>query len=80
MKLRAFSIANVALLAFLTAPVFGAVSSKEVDRFERSGQVLHEMIDASDKGIPKGMLDHAHCVAVIPSLKKGAFGFGGRFG
>ncbi|HWC16746.1 MAG TPA: lipid-binding SYLF domain-containing protein, partial [Terriglobales bacterium] len=56
------------------------VSSKVTDRFERSGQVLQEMIDAPDKGIPKGMLDHARCVAVVPSLKKGGFGLGARFG
>ena len=80
MKPRSISNAAVALLAFWIAPAFAGVSSKEMDRFERSGQVLHEMIDASDKGIPKGMLDHARCVAVVPSLKKGAFGFGGRFG
>ncbi|GEM_PF-845143 len=80
MNLRSISIAAVAVLALLTAPAFAGVSSKEMDRFERSGQVLQEMIDAPEKGIPKGMLDRARCVAVIPSLKKGAFGFGGRFG
>jgi lipid-binding SYLF domain-containing protein len=80
MKLHSISIAAVALLALWTAPAFAGVSSKEMDRFERSGQVLQDMIDAPDKGIPKGMLDHARCVAVVPSLKKGAFGFGGRFG
>jgi len=80
MKLHSISIAAVALLALWTAPMFAGVSSKEMDRFERSGQVLQDMIDAPDKGIPKGMLDHARCLAVVPSLKKGAFGFGGRFG
>ena len=58
----------------------GGVSSKVMDRFERSGQVMQEMIGAPDKGIPKGMLDHARCVAVVPSLKKGGFGLGARFG
>lgn len=80
MKPRSISIAAVVLLAFWTAPADAGVSSKVTDRFERSGQVLQEMIDTPDKGIPKGMLDHARCVAVVPSLKKGAFGFGGRFG
>ena len=56
------------------------ISSKVSDRFERSGQVLEEMIGAPDKGIPKGMLDHARCVAVVPSLKKGGLGLGARFG
>lgn len=58
----------------------GGVSSKVMDRFERSGQVMQEMIGAPDKGIPKGMLDHARCVAVVPSLKKGGLGIGARFG
>ena len=58
----------------------GGVSSKVMDRFERSGQVMQEMISAPDKGIPKGMLDHARCVAVVPSLKKGGLGLGARFG
>jgi len=56
------------------------ISGKVIDRFERSGQVLQEMIGAPDKGIPKGMLDHARCVAVVPSLKKGGLGIGARFG
>src|ERR1700745_3997626 len=56
------------------------VSTKVMDRFERSGQVMQEMIGAPDKGIPKGMLDHARCVAVVPSLKKGGLGLGARFG
>src|SRR5581483_12232439 len=80
MKLHSISAAAVALLVLWTAPAFAGVSSKETDRFERSGQVLQDMIDAPDNGIPKGMLDHARCLAVVPSLKKGAFGFGGRFG
>ena len=69
-----------ALLASTSEVATAGISSKVQDRFERSGQVLQEMIDAPDKGIPKGMLDHARCVAVVPSLKKGGFGFGGRFG
>lgn len=81
MKLHPISVAAaVALVALWTASAFAGVSSKEMDRFERSGQVLQDMLNASDKGIPKGMLDHARCIAVVPSLKKGAFGFGGRFG
>ena len=71
--------ATVLLFSFCQTG-FAGVSSKVTDRFERSGQVLQEMIDAPDKGIPKGMLDHARCVAVVPSLKKGGFGLGARFG
>ncbi|MGK4277513.1 hypothetical protein, partial [Escherichia coli] len=57
-----------ALLACCHNAAVAGISSKVTDRFERSGQVLQEMIEAPDKGIPKGMLDHARCVAVVPSL------------
>jgi lipid-binding SYLF domain-containing protein len=70
----------LALLFSSCECLFAGVSSKVQDRFERSGQVLQEMIEAPDKGIPKGMLDHARCVAVVPSLKKGGLGLGARFG
>jgi lipid-binding SYLF domain-containing protein len=33
-----------------------------------------------DRGIPKDLLQDAECVAVVPSLKNVAFGFGGRYG
>ena len=62
------------------ATAMAAVSSKEQDRFTRSGQVLEEMIQAPDKNLPKGMLDKSRCVAVVPSLKKGGLGVGARFG
>ncbi|HWY71425.1 MAG TPA: lipid-binding SYLF domain-containing protein [Terriglobales bacterium] len=70
----------LALMVSCSRLASAGVSSKVIDRFERSGQVMQEMIDAPDKGIPKGMLDHARCVAVVPSLKKGGFGLGARFG
>jgi lipid-binding SYLF domain-containing protein len=35
---------------------------------------------APDKGIPRDLLSKAHCVAVIPSLKKGGFVFGAQYG
>src|SRR5947209_207627 len=73
-------LAGLALITFACQLTFAGVSGKVTDRFERSGQVLQEMIGAPDKGIPKGMLDHARCVAVVPSLKKGGFGLGARFG
>jgi len=79
--MRGFVTTCTAVALLTSAQIASAgVSSKVVDRFERSGQVLQEMIDAPDKGIPKGMLDHARCVAVVPSLKKGGLGLGARFG
>jgi lipid-binding SYLF domain-containing protein len=33
-----------------------------------------------DKGIPGDLLDKAECVAIVPGLKKGALGIGGKYG
>lgn len=80
MRIRAARNLCPGILVFLCATAFGGVSSKEHDRLVRSGQVLEEMISTPDKNIPKGMLDHAKCVAVVPSLKKAGLGLGGRYG
>ena len=78
LPLRSVLVGIVLMQTGMTA--FAAVSSKEQDRFTRSGQVIEEMIHASDKNLPKGMLDKSRCVAVVPSLKKGGLGVGARFG
>jgi len=42
--------------------------------------VLSELRAAPDKGIPEDLWNKADCVAVIPSVKKAAFVFGGEYG
>jgi SH3 domain-containing YSC84-like protein 1 len=42
--------------------------------------VYRELITATDKAIPKELLDHAKCIAVLPGVIKAAIGFGGRHG
>jgi SH3 domain-containing YSC84-like protein 1 len=50
------------------------------DRIDASKQVLDEILRAPDNTIPNGILKMATCVAVIPSLIKGAFVFGAEYG
>src|SRR5260370_5600421 len=63
----------------LAFPVFAVDQSKERKRLEACGQVLKEILDIPD-GIPKGLLNKAECVIVIPSVLKFAIGIGGSFG
>lgn len=42
--------------------------------------VYRELITASDKAVPKALLDNAKCIAVLPGVIKAAIGFGGRHG
>jgi len=51
-----------------------------VERLQSAGQVLQELDNAPDKGIPDGVFKSAKCVAVVPSMIKGAFIFGGKHG
>jgi len=60
---------------------FGADREIKVeDRLDASTDTLVDMMRASDKGIPQDLLDKAHCVVVVPGMKKAGFIFGGKYG
>jgi hypothetical protein len=46
-------------------------SSEHVDRLKDAAAVLREIMNAPDQSIPQDLLDRAHCVVVVPGLKKG---------
>jgi SH3 domain-containing YSC84-like protein 1 len=54
--------------------------SKATDRAQAAGEVLNEIQAAPDKGIPQEVLGSAQCVAVVPSMLKGGFIVGGKYG
>ena len=43
-------------------------------------RVYRELLQAPDHEIPEELLSKCHCIAVIPRVIKGAFGWGGRHG
>jgi SH3 domain-containing YSC84-like protein 1 len=55
-------------------------NSKAADRIEAAGTVLDEIQNAPDNRIPEEVLGSAECVAVVPSMLKGGFIFGARYG
>jgi SH3 domain-containing YSC84-like protein 1 len=69
---------------FSAGPAFGAddesKDSKAVDRVQTAATVLDEIQSAPDSGIPDNILSKAECVAVVPSMLKGGFVFGGKYG
>jgi SH3 domain-containing YSC84-like protein 1 len=75
-KIMTFSF--VACLAAATS--YAALSKDEVKRFREAGDILTELREVPDKGIPEELWDRAECVVVIPSVKKAAFIFGGEYG
>ena len=66
------------LFAWCMLPL--CAQEKESERLKESHDVLKEILDPPDKGIPRGLLDKAECVIVFPSVKKLALGVGGSYG
>lgn len=66
------------LIMLLAAPLLQA-ASKEEKRLRKCAEVMEEILNIPD-ALPQELLDKAECVAVIPSVKKFALGFGGSYG
>jgi lipid-binding SYLF domain-containing protein len=49
-------------------------------RAERAAQVLSELVSVPDRSPPKGLLNAATCIAVVPGVVQAGLGVGGRFG
>src|ERR1700757_4418765 len=54
--------------------------SKAADRVQAAADVLNEIQSAPDSGIPEDILGRSQCVAVVPSMLKGGFIVGGKYG
>lgn len=69
-------------LAFLPLLLQGAEPANKAvtRRLEDAAVTFSEIMSAPDKGIPRDLLEKAHCVVVVPGLKKGAFIIGGQYG
>ncbi|HST21844.1 MAG TPA: lipid-binding SYLF domain-containing protein [Blastocatellia bacterium] len=68
------------MLFICSAALAGAKRSDEVQRLNRATEVFSEIMKTPDKAIPDDLLDRAECIVVVPGLKKGALGFGGKYG
>jgi lipid-binding SYLF domain-containing protein len=71
----------LAIAGSLRTAVFAEDREVKVDdRLDASAETLSDMMHASDKGIPKDLLDKARCVVVVPGMKKAGFIFGAKYG
>src|SRR6185437_9035230 len=57
-----------------------AKDNEPAKRLDDAAAVFSEVMAAPDKGIPQEMLEHAHCIVIVPDLKTGAFIVGGKYG
>jgi lipid-binding SYLF domain-containing protein len=72
------AVALLPCLLFSVVPSLRAETAAE--RLQESATVLKEILSARDQGIPQDLLDEAHCVAVVPGMKKAAFLVGAKYG
>ena len=78
------SLVTAFMLLVVVAPAAlaagGGKRSDEVQRLQRAAEVFKEIMATPDKAIPDDLLNRSECVAIVPGLKKGALGFGGKYG
>jgi len=58
----------------------GSAREDSTERLQNSANVLREIANAPDKGIPEEVLDGTKCMVVVPHLVKGGFIFGAKHG
>lgn len=80
MKLKSMTF-GLAMTGVLSIPSFAAErESKVADRLNASADTVTDMMRASDKGVPQDLLNKAHCVVVVPNMKKAGFIVGAQYG
>jgi SH3 domain-containing YSC84-like protein 1 len=57
-----------------------AKDNEPAQRLDAAAVVFSQVMDTPDNGIPQEMLEHAHCIVIVPDLKTGAFIVGGKYG
>src|ERR1700676_1383531 len=71
-------------LKLFTALAVGAgILSAESDapaRLAAAADAFKDVMGTPDKAIPQDLLNRAHCIVIIPGLKKGAFIVGAKYG
>jgi len=75
--LRLILIVSFATLSFAADE---PKETKASERVQAAADVLNEIQGAPDKGIPQEVLGSSECVAVVPSMLKGGFIVGAKYG
>jgi lipid-binding SYLF domain-containing protein len=71
-------ITALAVSALIAPAVFAATEADK--RLDAAADLMTDMMQASDKGVPQDLLNRAECVILVPGLKKAGFVFGAKYG
>ena len=77
-----FAMAGLLVLFISFAPTRTAAEERTpgAERIEKAIQVIREMVDLPEEGLPSRLLEKCQGIAVIPGVIKAAYGFGGQYG
>lgn len=76
-------ILTMGTIGLLLSFALGAADKETRDtdrRLDEAAAVFSEIMSTPDKGIPRDLLDKAHCMVIVPGLKQGAFVVGAKYG
>ncbi len=68
------------VLALATGVLLSAHDENPNKRMHNATLSFGELMRTPDKAIPQDLFEKARCVIIVPDLKKGAFGVGGKYG
>jgi len=71
---------DILILILVCGTLRAAEGAKGAERLKKSAEIIEQVMQTPEKGIPKDLLNKAVCVGVIPSEKKLALGIGGSYG
>jgi len=78
LPIRTLLIAASAAVAVQFLPSVAAASTPE--RLAEATEAVNSLSKTPDRDIPEDLLKKAHCIVVVPGLKKGAFIIGAKYG
>jgi len=68
-----------AITAILAAPILLHAEAAQ-ERLSDANDILKEVMATPDKSIPRDLIAKAHCVVIVPGMKKAALVVGGNYG
>lgn len=72
-------IAAAVVTTLAVSPLLAA-DDEPAKRLNDAAVVLSEVMATPDKGIPRDLLEKAHCIVIVPDLKTAAFVVGAKYG
>lgn len=77
---KSWFVLLLSLITILGSMAWATAKEDSEERLQNAANVLKEIMDAPDKGIPEEVLDDAKCIVVVPHLIKAGFIVGGKHG